>query len=126
MVEDRLEPWALKAEADASLERTASRLRDILKELVGRLHPFPAFMGMTSIQAIEVEPHGLQATEKGCIVVCSDGELYELNLRTIPGPLGVSDVDQVDEYRALELPHEEYIPYAYAAITSLMDKLSAT
>ena len=126
MVEDRLEPWALKAVADASLERTASHLRGILKEMADRLHPFPAFMGMTSIQAIEVEPHGLRATEKGCIVVCPDGELYELNLQTIPGPLGVSDIDQVDEYRPLELPPEEYIPYAYAAIKSLMEKLSAT
>ena len=126
MVEKRLEPWALKAVADASLEMTASQLRDILKDLVDRLHPFPAFMDMTSIQAIEVEPLGLQVTEKGCIVVCPDGDLYELNLQTIPGPLGVSDVDQVDEYKALELPPEEYIPYAYAAIRSLMDRLSAT
>ncbi len=125
MVEGRLEPWALKAVADESLERAASQLRDIVKELVDRLHPFPAFVGMTSIQAVEVEPRGLQATNKGCIVVCPDGELYELNLQTIPGPLGVSDVDHVDEYRPLELPLEEYIPYAYAAIRALTEKLNA-
>ena len=126
MEEDHLEPWALKAVADAALERTASQLRSILKTLAERLRPFPAFMNMTSIQAVEVEPQGLQASDRGCVVVCSDGELYELSLQLIPGPLEVSEVDQVEEYVALELPPGEYIPYAYAAIKALTDRLEST
>ena len=121
-----LEPWALKALGDATLERTASQLRDILKALAERVRPFPAFMNMSSIQAVEVEPQGLQARDRGCVVVCPDGELYELSLRLVPGPLEVSDVDQVEEYEALELPPEEYIPYAYAAIKALTDRLESS
>ena len=123
MEEKQLEPWALKAVADATLERAASQLRDILKELAGRLQPFPAFMNMTSIQAIEVEPQGLRASDRGCVVVCPDGELYELNLQLIPGPLGVSDVDQVEEYQALDPSPGEYILYACAAIEALAGRL---
>ncbi len=126
MEEERLEPWALKAVADAALERAASQLRDILRALAGRLQPFPAFMNMASIQAIEVEPQGLRASDRGCVVVCPDGELYELSLQLIPGPPEVSDIDQVEEYKALELPPEEYIPYAYAAFKALMDRLEPT
>ena len=123
MEERRLEAWALKALADASLERTASQLRDVLKELAGRLQPFPAFMNMATIQAVEVGPEGLQAPDRGCVVVCPDGELYRLSLLLIPGPLGLSDVDQVEEFEALELPTEEYVPYAYAAIVELARRL---
>ena len=119
MEHSQLEPWALEAVADAALERTAAQLRDVLRELAGRLQPFPAFMNMTSIQAVEVEPQGLLAPGKGCVVVCPDGELYELNLEFIPGPLGLTDIDQVEEFSALDLPPPEYIPYAYAAIKAL-------
>lgn len=112
----------MKAVAEGALARTAGQLRDILKELAGRLRPFPAFLNMTSIQAVEVELEGIQASGRGCVVVCPDGELYELNLQTIPGPPGISDVDQVEEFVPLELAPEEYIPYAYAAIVALTDR----
>ena len=124
MEEGRLEPWALKALADASLERAASQLHDVLKALAVRLKPFPAFMNMASIQAVEVEPQVLQAPDRGCVVVCPDGELYRLSLVLIPGPLGLSDADQVEEFEALGLPTEEYIPYAYAAIVELAGRLN--
>jgi hypothetical protein len=80
-------------------------------------------MNMTSIQAIEIEPQGLRASDRGCVVVCPDGELYELNLQLIPGPLGVSDVDQVEEYQALDPSPGEYILYACAAIEALAGRL---
>ena len=115
----KLEPWALQAVADAALEHTASQLYDIVRDLAGRLCPFPTFANTTSIQAIEVVPKGLASTSRGCVVVCPDGELYELSLSMIPGALGVSDADQVEEYTFLELPPEEYIPYAYTAIQAL-------
>ena len=122
---EALQPWALQAVADAALGRAADELRVILKELASRLRPFPAFASGSSIQALEVEPRALQAKARGCVVVCPDGELYELTLRAIPGPLGVSEADQVGEFEALELPSAEYAPYAYAAIVALTDRLDS-
>ncbi len=118
-----LEPWALVGAADATLERAASQLRDLLQALAARLEPFPAFMNMASIQALEVQPRGLHSSQRGCVVVCPDGMLYELKLQLIPGPLGVMEADQVEELEPLELPPEEYIPYAYAAIVALAERL---
>ena len=120
-VED-LEPWALRAVADAALERTASQLRDTLKSLAGRRWPFPNFLGMTTIQALEVQPEGFHASNRGCVVVGPDGELYEMSLLTIPGPVGISDVDHVEEMKPLELPQEEYVPYAaIVALTAILE-----
>ena len=112
-----------RPKADAAPEQTASQLRDILKSLAGRLRPFPPFMDMASIQAIEVEVKCLRSPDRGCVVVCPDGEFYELRLRLIPGPLGVSEADQVEELVPLQLPEDEYIPYAYAAIETLRGRL---
>ena len=120
------EPRALRGAADAALERTASQLRDILKSLAGQLQPFPAFMNMASIQAVEVEPESLQVSDGGCVVVCPDGELYELSLRVIPGPTGVAEADQVEEYRPLDLPPDQYIHYACAAIVALAERLGTS
>ena len=66
-------PWALKAVADTALERASGQLRDLLKDLAARLDPFPAFEGMQTIQAVEIEPKGFRAPDKGCVVVCEDG-----------------------------------------------------
>ena len=69
-------------------------------KLAGRLRPFPAFMGMTSLQAIELEPPPDPRNQWGCVVVLPDGEICELELEVIPGPAGPTDVDQVDRYKA--------------------------
>ena len=42
-------------EPDA-LWQAAAALEDIVAELCARLRPFPAFLGMTTIQAIELDP----------------------------------------------------------------------
>ncbi len=125
MERQNLDPWALKGAADATLERTASQLRDVLKDLASRLSPFPSFLNMKSIQAIEVEPIGPQNQASGCVVVCEDGELYELSLEAIPGPGAELEVDQVEVFKALEMPPEEYIPYAFAAIQAMASKLES-
>ena len=120
-----MEPWALKAVADAAMERTASQLRDLLKELAAQLEPFPTFLSMDSIQAVEVEPQGLKSPTRGCVVVCPDGELYELNLRFLQGPPEVNVLDHVEEFDPLGMPPQEYAPYAYAAIVALVKSLEA-
>ena len=84
-----------------------------------QLQPFPAFMGMTSLQAIELEPPPETRGEWGCVVVLPDGEICELELEVIPGPVGPTDVDQVDRYRTLELSAGDYIHFAAAALRAM-------
>ena len=51
------------------LEQTAAQLRRAVAELAAQLRPFPAFWGMSSVQAIELEPPPSAAAEWGCIVL---------------------------------------------------------
>ena len=103
----------------ALMERTAVNLSEAVAELAAQLCPFPAFMGMTSLQAIELEPPPDSEAEWGCVVVLPDGEICELELEIIPGPVGPTDVDQVDKYRPLELSAEDYIHFAAVALRAM-------
>ena len=76
-------------------------------------------MGMTSLQAIELEPPPDSRGEWGCVVVLPDGEICELELEVIPGPGGPTEVDQVDRYRPLELSAGDYIHFAAAALRAM-------
>ena len=76
-------------------------------------------MGMSSLQAVELEPPAESRAEWGCVVVLPDGEICELELEVIPGPAGPTDVDQVDRYRPLELSDEDYIHFAAAALRAM-------
>ena len=78
---------------------------------------------MTSLQAIELEPPADSRSEWGCVVVLSDGEICELELEVIPGPVGPTDVDQVDRYKPLELSAEDYIHFAAAALLAMGKEL---
>ena len=91
--------------------------------MAAQLRPFPAFIGMTSLQAIELEPPADSRIEWGCVVVLSDGEICELELEVIPGPVGPTDVDQVDRYKPLELSAEDYIHFAAAALLAMGKEL---
>ena len=106
---------------------TAERLRATVAGLASRLRPFPPFLGMITLQAIELElppgsgfqpPPGL-----GCVVLLPDGEISELDLKMIPGPHGPTDVDQVEEFRELDLPPEQYIAYATVAVRQLQAEI---
>ena len=101
------------------LEQTAAQLRGAVEELAAQLDPFPAFMGMMSLQAIELEPPPDSKREWGCIVALPDGAICELELEVIPGPAGPSDVDQVDTYKPLELSAEDYIHFAASALQAM-------
>lgn len=120
---EKLSLEELQAAANSTLEEVASRLHDLLSELASHLRPFPPFLGMVSIQAIELEPPLRPAVERGCVVVCPDGEICELNLQAMPGTEGLSDMDQIEEFRELSLPAGEYIIYATTAIRMLSDEL---
>ena len=101
------------------LERTAAQMREAVAELAAGIRPFPAFMGMNSLQAIELEPPPDSRADWGCVVVLPDGEICELELEVIPGPVGPTDVDQVDRYRLLELSVADYIHFAAAALRAM-------
>ena len=94
-------------------------LGESVVELASQLRPFPAFMGMNSLQAIELEPPPDSRAEWGCVVVMPDGEICELELEVIPGPVGPTDVDQVDKYKPLELKASDYIHFAAAALRAM-------
>jgi len=109
---------ARRAEAESLLQDTASRLRQMLREAVSELDPVPLFMNSLSIRAIEAEPGGVSKGERGCVVVCPDGELYEyIYTVTVEGIF--PEPSRKEELRELELAPQDYIPYAYNAICEL-------
>ena len=117
---DLQDPRSLQTFAEAALQRTAEELRSVLQNLAQQLDPFPAFMNMSILQAVETEPAGFQDRQRGCVVVCPDGELYELSLEaTLQDPEVGGGLEQVNELKRLELPPGEYIPYADGAIREL-------
>jgi hypothetical protein len=109
---------------DHPVVAAASSLRQLLAELASRLRPFPAFLNMTSLQAVELDlmPEGMP--DQGCVVVLPGGEICELDLKVLPGIEGISESDQLEEFREMELPPEEYIMYAASAIRLLYLELA--
>ncbi len=130
---EEMSPADLSTDAESALEQAAASLREILGAVASRLRPFPAFLGMATIQAVELEP-SIQTTQsgqnrqggadRGCVVVTPGGEIRELDITAIPGIAGVIDVDQVEEFREIEFPAEEYLVYAAAAIRQLSEELN--
>lgn len=123
MNEAQVDPLIKRAIADAVMERASIELNKLLVELAAALEPFPSFMGVSTIQAVEVEPSGVTNPDNGCVVVCPDGELRELVLRMIPGPFDMGGVEQTEEMAELDLPAGEYVAYAYAAVEELLKLL---
>ena len=108
---------------DTLLADTAGRLETMLAELCGRLVPFPAFMGMATIQAVELEPALNPRADRGCVVVTPDGMIAELDVMAIPGVVGVLEVDQVEQFKPLDdLSPEEYLIYLAAAVRALSEE----
>ena len=116
------DPLARKAHADLVVERTAQQLRDILHAAVASLDPFPPYPGSFFSYGIEIEPGAVSRSDRGCIVVGKDGELYELVMRMdfsgdAGDPVGVRDEDM----RKLDLLPPEYIVLAHNAIKAVVD-----
>ena len=105
-------------ESDALWQASAG-LEAIVAELCGQLQPFPAFLGMTTIQAIELDPNPPPLLDLGCVVVTPDGTIAELDVTAIPGVVGVLEVDQVEEFRPLDLPVYARLTYLTEAVRVL-------
>ncbi|MFQ5873916.1 MAG: hypothetical protein ACE5JL_08960, partial [Dehalococcoidia bacterium] len=117
MTKEASDSSELKERADAALGDNVARLRELLHQTAAQLDPFPYFYGSFTVQAVEVEPPKGQGSERGCIVVCPDGELYELTVNFASHPVGaVGGMEREEKVKKIELPPLEYIPYAYNAI----------
>ena len=115
------------AQADETLAETASRLKQLLQEAAASLDPFPSFYGSLTVRAIEAEPPEGQGSDKGCVVVCPDGELYELEVNFSPSPFGFStSMEREEKLTKLDLPILAYIPYAYNALSEVSRHLERT
>lgn len=106
-----------------ALAEAAQRLETTLVDLAGRIRPFPSFLGMTSVQAVEVELFPAPARDLGCVVVDPEGQLCRFDITAIAGIAGVVELDQVEEFQPLDLEPPEYIAYASAAIQTLAAEL---
>jgi hypothetical protein len=116
------DPLARKAHADLILERTAGQLKDILHAAVAAIDPFPPYPGSYYTYGIEVEPGPLTSSERGCIVVGKDGELYELIVRMdFSGDESDPASARDEEMRKLDLLPAEYIILAHSAIKAVVE-----
>ena len=111
------------SDSDTVLWETVAQLETMVSQLCRRLDPFPAFLGMTTIQALELEPNPAPAPDLGCVVVTPDGTIAELDVTAIPGVVGVLEVDQVEEFRPLELPVAPYLVYLTEAVRALAGEI---
>ncbi len=101
------------------------QVRQLLQEAALQLRPFPPFPGAFFTNAIEVEAEAAETPERGCVVVCEDGELYELKM-SIDFSEGVDDpVSARDETltRLDDLHPRDYIALAYEALSRVTEYL---
>ncbi|MEK7874494.1 MAG: hypothetical protein AAB502_11640, partial [Chloroflexota bacterium] len=99
--------------------KAAEELRRLLREAVAELEPFPYFLGSFDIKALEAEPPSGAGPDRGCVVVCPDGELYEYQISVVDAGSGGGGLDRLEKLEKLELPLKEYIAYALAAMEAV-------
>lgn len=116
---------ARKAQADLLLERTALQLGQLLHEAASQLRPFPPFPGAFFTNAIEVEAPQAESAERGCIVVCEDGELYELKMSIDFSDDSMDAVSARDEKltKLEDLHPRDYVVLAYEALRRVTEAL---
>lgn len=121
------DPLEYKHEADAILERAADRLRRLLQESAAKLDPFPPFPGAFFSYGIEIDAPGVESSERGCVVLAPDGELYELEMKQQVPDSAFEMADPVamrdEELKPLDLHPRDYVIYAYNALTKVTELL---
>lgn len=105
--------------ASETIQKTADSLHEQLVEMSSQLDPFPYFLGSLEVRAIEAEPGGVERSDRGCIVVCQDGELYEFIMKMQNTESMDLSMSRDDSVKRVEFSSEDYIPYAYNAIKEL-------
>ncbi len=110
-------------DTQVALADTVVQMESLVARLCRQLDPFPAFLGMTTIQAIELDPIPAPNPNLGCVVLTPDGAIAELDVTAIPGIVGVLEVDQVEQFTPLDLADREYLVYLTEAIRVLVVEL---
>lgn len=121
------EPLLRKSQADQALEHAALELRRLLREACADLRPFPSFPDALFTNAIECEAAGV-APGIGCVVVCEDGELYELEFGVDHHSMELTGLDDPltsrrETVRRLDLHPRDYIAYAYSGLLAVTEQL---
>ena len=117
-----------KTQADNILERAALQLQDLLKEACAQLDPFPPFPQALFTNAIEVEEGIAADPDRGCVVVCEDGELYELQMGIDHDSIELTGswdpvTARKETREKLDLHPRDYVVYAYNALIAVTDAL---
>ena len=101
------------------VEKTAVELHEILVRMASALVPFPYFLGSLEVQAVEAEPGGVEKADRGCIVVCADGEMHEFTMNVQVAGGFDTGMERDDSVKPVDLPPEDYVGYAYNAIKEI-------
>lgn len=125
---DPREILSLKTQADAILERAAIQLRELLREACAKLDPFPPFPNALFTNAIECDPGPAGDPERGCVVVCEDGELYELEIGIDHEAIELTGswdpvTARKETKKKLELHPRDEIVYAYNGLLAVIEAL---
>jgi len=121
-------PLLRKAQADNILERAALQLQALLKEACAELDPFPPFPNALFTNAIECDPGPVGDPERGCVVVCEDGELYELEFGIDHESIELTGswdpvTARKETAKKLELHARDYVVYAYNGLVAVTEHL---
>jgi len=118
------DPEVRLKESREAVQRAADKLHDSLVELAAKLDPFPYFLGSIEVRAIEAEPGGANKADRGCIVVCQDGEMYEFSMKIqAPNEFDLG-MERDESVKPVQLPPEDYVAYAYHAIEEIAGLLA--
>ena len=122
------EPLLRKAQADMAIERAAMQLKALLTEAAAELDPFPPFPNALFTNAIECDPGPIASPELGCVVVCEDGELYELEFGVDHESIELSGswdpvTARSEVKKKIDLHPRDYLVYAYNGLLAITDEL---
>ena len=114
-----MDPSKFRSETDSVLEGCARNLELVSEKVANSLSVFPGFLNMETVQAIEIEPFK-DGPDRGCVVICPDGHLYEFVLEILSGPESVGGYQQSDNLKELDLSNIEKIVYLERGIQLML------
>ena len=114
-----MDPSKFRSETDSVLEECARNLELVSEKVANFLSVFPGFLNMETVQAIEIEPF-IDGPDRGCVVICPDGHLYEFVLEILSGPESVGGYQHSDNLKELDLSNIEKIVYLERGIELML------
>ena len=114
-----MDPSKFRSETDSVLEGCARNLELVSEKVANSLSVFPGFLNMETVQAIEIEPFK-DGPDRGCVVICPDGHLYEFVLEILSGPDSVGGYQHSDNLKELDLSNIEKIVYLERGIQLML------